>query len=357
MGEKIEKRVLKELNEQIIENAPISVIIIDKKGVITFTNEYFKKLTENPGIPEGKNIAKIPFFVRENLCQKYKKLLTQGIPFNEEACLTKNLQGKKKYINIIAVPVRNKNGKIKSALSMALDVTDLVLTKNKLKRLKMNLVRFVSETSHELKTPISIIKLSLEFIEKELAKVPELKIIDLEINKITALLTDLNLLAKIENSPKKIFCRVELNKLIQNTIRELRILADKKNVAFILKSFKKTLFIKGNKEELAKLFSNIILNAIKYNKNGGWVNICLRADQKTNMAVIDVADNGIGIPKKDLPRIFDRFYRSELSKRKEEGVGLGLAICKSIVEQYNGSISTQSQAGKGSLFSIKLPID
>lgn len=381
MKEKIEETVLKELNEHMIDNAPISVLVIDKKGFITFTNKYFKKLTGNPNVFEGKNITKTPFFIRENLCPKYKELLTKGTSFNKEACLTKNFQGESKYINIIAVPIRNQGGEIESALSMALDVTDLVSIKNELNHLNIELedkikkkiqrlskindflkqlltskMELFSNVSHDLKTPLAVIKLSLDLLEKEFKnKFPQLQIIDQEVNKISGFLTDFNLLTRTSEKNQKIIIeKIDLIKLINNLLKELKILAEIKKVTLVFKE-KGGLVIEGNENKLEKMFSNIIINAIKYNKKNGWVKISLEKNPKN--VIVSIADNGLGIAKKDLPHIFDRFYRSESARKiDKEGLGLGLAICRLIAKQHKGSIAVKTCA-KGSVFSVELPIN
>ncbi|MDD5145108.1 MAG: PAS domain-containing sensor histidine kinase [Candidatus Pacebacteria bacterium] len=382
-------KVLEEINKQIVDNVPVSIIIIDKKGTIIFANKYFQSVAEDSGSPDGKNIFKIPFFIRENLCKNYKNLLTRGVSFNKENCRTRNLKGERKYISIVAVPVRNENGKVESALSMALDVTETVMARNKLESLNKNLenkikertreiskinetlsrslaskIQFVSDASHELKTPLAIIKLSLYFAKKEIEeqkiKLPEVfGTIDREIDKVATILTDLNFLAKVENTREKfVISQVDLNRLMENVIKGLKVLADKKKVNIIYQKPRKNIVIKGDKNKLERLFSNILENAIKYNNEEGWVKISLTLDSETKNVNLNFSDNGIGISKSDLPYIFTRFYRAKLSRKTgEKGIGLGLTICRSIVEQHNGSISVQSHPGKGSVFTVGLPID
>ena len=187
-GEAIDKEGiigLSNLIKRIVDSAPVSIITVNKAGEITFVNEYFKNLSASK-FPLYKSIFKIPFFVDEKLVPLYKKLLRDGTTFRKENCHTKNLKGEEKYINIVAVPLRDEKGDIEGCLSMATDVTEAVIAKLKLDNLNANLQKmvlrktqqlyesneklkkslklksqFIADASHELRTPLSIAKLNL----------------------------------------------------------------------------------------------------------------------------------------------------------------------------------------------------
>jgi len=378
---KITSLPLKELNilnGKIINNAPISIIVLNKKGDIVFTNSYFKKLSK-PLV--SKNISQIPFFVREGLVHLYGRLLSEGKSFKKEKCYTTNSEGKPVYIDIVAVPIKDSDGEIESALSMAVDVTKEVLTELELSRLNDQLEEkvqerttqlgkineklnsylklkseFIADASHELRTPLSIIKLRLELLERESrGGVETFEEINEEINKITEILSNLTLINSIEEKKEKLnLAKTDLEKLIFKTIKRMRILAENKKIK-IAYDRNKEIPVKGDFEKLERLFVNIIKNAIKYGKEGGWIKVKILI--QNNFALVSVSDNGIGIPKKDLPHIFDRFYRSDMCiKYGKSGFGLGLAICKWIAEQHKGSIYAKSSLDKGSTFVVKLPI-
>jgi len=123
------------LNQLIIDLAPISIITIDKNGFITFANKYYKQISVNRS-PLNKNIFKMPFFIREGLCLDYKKLLEDGTPFQKQNCAS--IDGSE-YINIIAVPIKDENGEVTGAISMAVNVTETVRAKLQLAKLNAGL--------------------------------------------------------------------------------------------------------------------------------------------------------------------------------------------------------------------------
>jgi signal transduction histidine kinase len=134
----------------------------------------------------------------------------------------------------------------------------------------------------------------------------------------------------------------------------LKILADQKKIALIYKKGAKKIKITGDEAKLEKLLLNIVRNAIKYTNEKGRVKIW--AERLAREATIAIEDNGVGIPEKDLPYIFERFYRVDKSRSREEGgTGIGLSIAKWIAEAHNGSITVESTVGKGTKFTVHLP--
>jgi len=375
---------LNDLNKRILDSAPISIIIIDKKGVITFVNKYFRQISVEKS-PLNKSIFKMPFFIREKLLPSYKKLLSEGTPFKKANCVS--IDGSE-YINIIAIPTKDENGRINGAISMAVDVSETVRAKLKLDELNSQLEnkiaektrllseanaklekslklrsQFISDAGHELRTPLSIAKLNLEFFKKQFPtenspSVEILDSIDREINRVADILSDITFFTSIdeESVDSMNMEKIYLNKFLEDAAGRIKSLAVKKNIKVIFKKNKSNPVINGDKIKLEKLFLNIISNSIKYGKKSGWVKIYIEPDLKNKEIKIIISDNGIGIAKKDMPRIFDRFYRTGFSRHDGEGgFGLGLAICKWIVEKHNGKIVAESTAGKGSVFTVSLP--
>ena len=184
--------------------------------------------------------------------------------------------------------------------------------------------------------------------------------IDNEINKVSNILSDLSFFTAVEESSveKMNIEKIDLNKFMENIAERVRPLAAQKNIKIFFQKNKLGIEIKGDRIKLEKLFLNIIANAVKYGKNSGWVKIKIEPDLKNKSIKIIISDNGIGILKEDLLRIFDRFYRTVPARQDGEGgFGLGLSICKWIVEQHNGKIVAESVFGKGSVFTITLPIN
>jgi len=145
-----------------------------------------------------------------------------------------------------------------------------------------------------------------------------------------------------------------LEKLLDKQVEFMKPLAQEFKVKLELRPMKKTAVVLGDEQSLEQVFSNLISNAIKYNKPEGSVIITLR--EEDGILVADVADTGIGISREHLPLVFDQFYRvSRREDQKIKGTGLGLAIAKKIVEAHNGSIQVASEPGQGSTFSVRLP--
>jgi len=145
-----------------------------------------------------------------------------------------------------------------------------------------------------------------------------------------------------------------LEKLLDKQVEFMKPLAQEFKVKLELRPLKKAALVLGDEQSLEQVFSNLISNAIKYNKPGGSVIITLREEDGTLVA--DVADTGIGISREHLPLVFDQFYRvSRREDQKIKGTGLGLAIAKKIVEAHNGTIQVASETGQGSTFSVQLP--
>ena len=171
------------------------------------------------------------------------------------------------------------------------------------------------------------------------------------------MLTDLTLLTSKGNElHKKINLKeVELLKLIKHVVKRCETLAFKKKILIRVKKSPDIKII-GDETRLEKLFLNIIKNAIAYGREEGWISITISKNK--NFASISIADNGIGIKADDVPFVFDRFFRTnEVRTENYKGVGLGLSIAKWITEAHGGKISVVSSSGKGSTFTISLPIN
>lgn len=220
--------------------------------------------------------------------------------------------------------------------------------------------RFIGDASHELRTPLTSLKTAFEVWLRDKNKTVKdaENIINesvVEVNRLTDLSN--SLLYSIKNQSNATQANrgiIQLADVINDSINQFATLAKDKEIT-ITKSVK-SLDFKGDKEQLARLFTILLDNAIKYGKEQGWVKIS--ANKADHSVVISVKDNGQGIETKDLPNIFDRFFRADHSRTKNStnGFGLGLSIAKQIVENHHGSIGVRSQLGHGSTFIVKLPI-
>ena len=230
----------------------------------------------------------------------------------------------------------------------------------RLKLLDESREEFVSNVSHELKTPMTSMKVLADSL-LEMGDAPVemyrefMGDIAKEIDRENQIITDLLSLVKMDKTGQNLnIALVNVNELLEQTLKRLRPIAEQKNVEMVMESFRPvTAEIDETKFTLA--ISNLVENAVKYNHEGGWVHVSLNADHK--YFYIKVEDSGIGIPKADQPHIFERFYRVDKSHSREiGGTGLGLAIARNAVVVHRGSIKVYSNEGEGTTFTVRIPL-
>lgn len=219
---------------------------------------------------------------------------------------------------------------------------------------------FVSNVSHELKTPITSMKvladslLSQEDVPVELYREFMVDIAD-EIDREGKIINDLLSMVKLDKGSSEMnITVVSINELLELILKRLRPIAAKRNIELVLESFRKVT-AEVDEVKLTLALSNLIENAIKYNKDDGWVKVSLNADHK--FFYVKVADSGIGIPEDATERVFDRFYRVDKARSRETGgTGLGLAITRNVVLMHNGHIKLYSKENEGTTFTVRIPL-
>ncbi|MDI9509732.1 MAG: GHKL domain-containing protein [Clostridiales bacterium] len=219
---------------------------------------------------------------------------------------------------------------------------------------------FFTNASHELKTPITSIRGYIELLENNMATNEEMKKefmarIKKEALNMTVLIDDILMISRLETKEVEVvITQVRICPLVTELVASLKPLAGENDVTIEMNC--KPITINANHGQMKDLFSNLIVNAIKYNKPGGKVKIIVT--KEGNNAIFIVEDTGVGIPDKSKQRIFERFYRVDKGRSKKMGgTGLGLSIVKHIVNYYNGTIEFDSQIGKGTKFTVRIPID
>ncbi len=221
--------------------------------------------------------------------------------------------------------------------------------------------RFISDASHELKTPLTSLKTAMEvFLRGKKKNLREASNIIQEsiseVNKLQSLSESLLQLAQYQNpNGRTLFETISISEVINRAVNKIKPLAEKKKIA--IKTRVIDYKVMGNKYSLEDLLKILIDNAVKYSHPNTEINI---DSKKTDGHIqIEVIDQGIGIDKKDLTYIFDRFYRADIARTKNthDGYGLGLSIAKKIVELHKGTITVTSKIKKGSRFILRLPIN
>ena len=219
---------------------------------------------------------------------------------------------------------------------------------------------FVSNVSHELKTPLTSMKVLAESLIGQ-SGIPEelyqefLQDINTEIDRENEIITDLLNIVRLDRKEGEMnIAQVSINELLEIVMRRLRPIARKRSVEMVFESFRNVL-AEVDEVKMSLVFTNLIENAIKYNKEGGRVKVSLNADHR--YFYVKVEDTGIGIPEEARKYIFDRFYRVDKARSRESGgTGLGLAITKSAVMMHKGNIKVSGKEGEGSVFVVRIPL-
>ena len=214
--------------------------------------------------------------------------------------------------------------------------------------------RFTADASHELRTPLAAMKTEIEVslrspnLNLSLSK----KLLKSNLEEIDKLEKLSNALLKISrlNEEKKNFEKINLDEIVVEAFEKVEKLATRKDIDFENKIIHTKVL--GEHQSLVELFVILLDNAVKYSSNGSKINIFMQKEGQHT--IVKIKDHGIGIKASDLPYIFNRFYRADISRAKEkiDGYGLGLAIAKQIVELHSATISVESKPGKGSVFTI-----
>lgn len=219
---------------------------------------------------------------------------------------------------------------------------------------------FVSNVSHELKTPLTSMKVLADSLMGEEDIPVELyrefmTDIGAEIDRENKIINDLLSLVKMDKSAGNInITSVQINELLERIMKRLRPIAQKQNVELVMESFRPVV-AEVDEVKLTLALTNLIENAIKYNNPDGWVHVSLNADHQNFFVTVE--DNGIGIPKEAQNRIFERFYRVDKSHSREiGGTGLGLAIARNAIIMHRGAIKVHSMEGEGTTFTVRIPL-
>jgi len=219
--------------------------------------------------------------------------------------------------------------------------------------------RFSADASHELRTPLTILQLELEGIAQSHRLNPALtdqigSALE-ETQRMSHIVESLLAISRLDAGEAKMeMTRLDLGQLAAATTDQMRLLAEEKSIR-LTSTVASEVYIEADRSHLQQVVVNLVANAIKYTQEGGEVE--MRVCRKASAAVLEVADNGAGIPDYALPHVFERFYRADKARSRESGgAGLGLAIVKAICTAHGAELNVSSKEGMGSVFTIELPL-
>ena len=364
-------KYLKEFNEEILNNVNLAIHVVDKDMNILAVNDELIKLGRGRIRKEriiNKNLYEVfPVLKEKHVDLEYQHVIKTGEIFLSEE--KTEYYDEIVYTSTSKIPIKNRNGNVEKIITVIKDVSDqkkleeelkdsyeeLKLTYSKLKELYKMKDSFLSNISHELRTPLtSVIGFTELMLDENLTQEQRHKteIILRNSKRLSRLIRALLDTTLIESMNLQLdWQMVEINELIASVVEDMRTIASTKNLPINV-DIPNHLIIKGDRDRLMQVFSNIVDNAIKFTILG---EIRITATEENENVHIKISDTGIGIPEDKLERIFDRFYQLESSNaRKYGGIGLGLWISKNIIEAHSGRIWAESK-NRGSTFHILLP--
>ncbi len=334
--------------EAILENMTDGILAFDMRGKLTHINPEAKRLINRSYIDD------ITF-------NKFFKEINANITL-EDLHFTVNNDSTERQITInghllqLSFVIFSRDSSEGGVIVIIHDVT-------KHERLEGARRDFVADVSHELRTPLTVIKSYADILADTPDAEPELRTrflntISSETDRMTNIISDLLTLSKLDVDAN--YTRptqdIDIRSMLDGLVERLSLTAKKKDQKLIYTPMNDVPTIRGDRDGLERVFTNIISNALKYTPSGGEINIF--SSKVYNDIIVKVSDNGIGIPKNQLPNIFDRFYRVDKARSRDKGgTGLGLAIAKQTIESsFGGKIVISSELNKGTDVSINIPI-
>jgi len=348
------RTVVSQRNEQeaMLASMIEGVLAIDRDEKILRINQAAASLLDlSPEAVVGRRIQEV---IRKPDLQKFvDQALHSKSPLETEMRLV--IRGEERFLQAHGAPLRDAPDRQIGVLIVLNDIT-------RLQRLENIRRDFVANVSHELKTPITAIKGSVETLQAGAIDEPEsaprfLDIIARQADRLNAIIEDLLALSRIEQGEQMSGIHLEavaIAEVIQEALQACQVKARDKQVRLTCNAAD-DLLCAANAPLLEQALVNLIDNAIKYSQDGGEVQISARLADRT--LEVSVRDFGCGIEREHLPRLFERFYRVDKARsRKQGGTGLGLAIVKHIIQAHNGRITVDSTPQEGSTFTIHLPL-
>ena len=357
LTEKLDSTLLEISSEKsklnaIIKHMEDGLVAIDGKGEIIHYNPSFLSLLnlKEKDILE-KSYDKVIDDYSKDL--EYGAILQKSMSTSNESIIFNN--NKKRILKASPALFRDEAGRISGAIVVFQDITES-------QRLEEMRKEFVANVSHELKTPITTIKSYSETLlcgaleDKEIAK-NFVQVIENEADRMASLVKDLLQLSHMDFE-KVVWDmdHVDLKEIVSDSVKKLEVYFNDKNQRLSVEHVEQKIPIYADRGKIQQVIINLISNAIKYTPENGRIKI--RTQIVDKKAIFIIEDSGIGIPREDINRIFERFYRVDKGRsRAQGGTGLGLSIARNIIKQHKGSIRVSSELDKGSVFTVFFPVD
>jgi two-component system sensor histidine kinase VicK len=335
----------------VLSNMSDGVIATDERGIVIVLNRRAMQMLRVDDSAVGEDVGKLlhlsPDQVRQYMAdQEQTVIISLEMPDNGEEPL---------IVRVTFTPVHRRGQGITGVIAVLQDVTEQ-------EKMEKSRREFVANVSHELRTPLTTIKSYAEALEDGAADDLQLRqrfigVIRNETERMIRLVTDLLHLSRLDSK------QAILRKLVTDMAEMLEDVVDRFSFQMRQKSIRHRVIVdKGvppvalDRDQIDQVLDNLVSNAIKYTPDGGFIEIraCLAGPDTVQ---ISIQDNGIGIPKKDLGRIFERFYRVDKARsRSMGGTGLGLSIAREIIKAHGGSIEIDSEVNKGTKVTFTLPV-
>jgi two-component system phosphate regulon sensor histidine kinase PhoR len=341
----------KERVEAVLSSVGDGVVVTDLDGNILTVNQAFE---DQSGYKSGEAIGQ-PLFAllngqgNQEKTTEIEEALERDFQWSGE--LNTARKGGRHYDVLLTIaPVRNQDGEIIGYVSSQRDITQY----KELERLKD---QFILEVSHELRTPVTNMGLFAELLErgKPEKKDEYMQVLKTEISQLMRMIEDILDLSRLEVGKLKrnAFTDLDLNLITEQVVAAHCPLAEESGLELRFDAADNLPFIQGDQNQIARVLTNLLSNAIRYTSEGS---VVVSTYEDGTGVWVEVRDTGMGIDEADFPHLFERFYRGQkVSQSKIMGSGLGLAIVKEIVELHEGKIDWESVSGEGSTFRVWLP--
>jgi two-component system phosphate regulon sensor histidine kinase PhoR len=337
--------------QAILGALPDGLVVVDDRRRAQMMNAEFRRVF---GIGDSSKGAPLLEMIRDAAVDR---LLAEALDTGEprrESIQVSRVADKRLEIEVSAVPFRANSNRTSGAIVLFRDITQL-------RRLEEMRRDFVANVSHELRTPLSIFRGYLETLLEHPKQSPAellriFEVMEKHSNRLNLLVEDVLSLAQLEEPGARLsYTEIYLPDFLGAILRDWEKRFEAKLLSVSVDAPADLPVLSADENRLQEVIYNLLDNAVKYSQPEG--KIVMKAAREADQVRIAISDQGIGIPNRDLPRIFERFYRADKARSREfGGTGLGLSIVKHIVELHGGNVEAESTVGRGTTISVRLPI-